>query len=652
MFVSYPLMSGQRAAFNTEGRRSFLLWGLVMLMGVVLPVVGEISSPLVFDWKKVASVYAGRIDQLRAVTTDTAGNTYLVGASASEVQGLNLITLKLGPAGQVLWQVEYDGEGGDDIPNAVVVSLDGDVYVTGSSINGAGNTDIVTLRYTEEGSPSPFWSDDGAGDGVRRYDGDVSGFDSGLQVLVDANGSAYVAAGSAGPGTFSDILLLKYSLNGVLFWEVRYDGPGHFTDTPKSLKFTASGNLLVLGESAGDGTEADWVLLQLDVNGNPASAWPDAGSGSGVRRYNHSGTSFDVPAAMQSDGSGAVYVAGTVTTSGAKDIVVAKFNPAGVLAWATSYNGEGTRNDEAVSLVLDTTGDVIVAGNTDRSVSGWDMVLLRLTETGNYSSVWADEGDGAGVRRHASDGSVTDMATGVGLGAGGYLYLGGYSFAAATADDAWALVYRRDGTFLGGISFDDETGASERPIRLLLASGDRLIMAGTSFGSSGEDDLFAVSFGIKPLLDLVADHAVVTTGKARVFSLPMANPSAYTYQWFRNGEILAGADEHMLTVSVQGAGQSGEYTVTVGNDFGLMEYVAGEITHLATSWTSVSGTELRLTGKSGARLLVDHADSVTGGIIWSPVNDITLGAGTSIVTDAGASGLPRRFYRVRRVANE
>lgn len=58
--------------------------------------------------------------------------------------------------------------------------------------------------------------------------------------------------------------------------------------------------------------------------------------------------------------SGNAYFQDTLT--GNEDMVILKFDPDGMLLWATFYGGEGT--DQGISLDITQDGDVIVAGNT------------------------------------------------------------------------------------------------------------------------------------------------------------------------------------------------------------------------------------------------------------------------------------------------
>jgi hypothetical protein len=154
-------------------------------------------------------------------------------------------------------------------------------------------------------------------------------------------------------------------------------------------------------------------------------------------------TANDEAKAVATDPAGNVYVAGrfsgsvdfdpgdaevTLTSAGGTDAYVAKYTPAGSLAWvrqvgvATNVRGYGVAVDPAGYVV--TTGwftgtgqfGAVVAGNPVglTSAGGADAVVLKLNASGGYA--WAARLGGAG----------TEEGYGVAVGAAGNIYATGF----------------------------------------------------------------------------------------------------------------------------------------------------------------------------------------------------------------------------------
>src|SRR5262245_21347890 len=128
-----------------------------------------------------------------------------------------------------LWVREYAGPaGGNDVAEAVAIDRLGNIVDTGSSSGAGGSDDYLTAKYA---------GTNGALRWERRYNGPANRYDQAVAVAVDQNGNAAVT-GWSNNGTNDDIYTAKYAAsNGAVIWEVRYDGPGKYFDTGKSVAF-------------------------------------------------------------------------------------------------------------------------------------------------------------------------------------------------------------------------------------------------------------------------------------------------------------------------------------------------------------------------------------------------------------------------------
>jgi uncharacterized delta-60 repeat protein len=630
------------------GEFQFLVRALFCVLPFVLSGIAQAGTPpLVPDLVVKTGVYAGRADQFKASTTDASGNLYLTGTTSTPANGLNFVTVKMDAAGQILWTAEYDGAAGqDDTARAITVDTQGDVYVTGNSVNARGDTDLVVVHYNSSGQFSGNWAG-GSGKilGVRTFDGNAQSYDDGVMVKVDANGFVYVVGSSVGDGTFNDIVLIKYNQLGDLLWRVVYDGPGHFSDSPVFLKLMPGGNVLVGGESTGGNEDSDWTFLLYDQNGNRVESWAD----NGVLRFDFATGSYDLPTDAVIDANGDIFVAGTVLPPGGNtDMALIRINSGGTVAWSVYYDGPASGTDQTAAIVQDTNGDLIVAGTSQGAGTGNDIVLLRYTSNGLPSTLWPDQGDGMGVRRYTSDGENEDQAATLKSDAQGNLDVGGFTFDATTQYDFLIPVFSRRGELWGVGRYDGGTTESERIVNLQVDNASHVYALGTLFGNEGDNQLLTVRFGVKPLFDITAGHQMSLAGKPVTFAItpPAGN---FSYQWQRNGLDINLAQSASYQLPVAALESAGDYFVTVSNAYGSMNYPVSELTVTSLAWSSGSGTTVFVAGRNGAGIVVDYTDTLSNSISWTALSSLTLGTGTASVRDGAAASQNTRFYRVRRI---
>lgn len=155
----------------------------------------------------------------------------------------------------------------------------------------------------KDGKQDEFWSD--------RYETKPGDKDSQpTDMVVDKNGNIYVIGIIDTLKTDVDWLILKYTPDGTLLWENRYNGTGNDIDRPGCLTVDAAGDVYVTGESYGKtGSDAE-DLSQLDImtikfdGANGRKIWEDRYDGPGQRR--------DGAAKIALDNAGHVNVFGNI----------------------------------------------------------------------------------------------------------------------------------------------------------------------------------------------------------------------------------------------------------------------------------------------------------------------------------------------------
>lgn len=134
--------------------------------------------------------------------------------------------------------------------------------------------------------------------------------------------------------------------------------------------------------------------------------------------YNGTGSNSDDIKAMVVDSSGNVYVTGNSTPAPlgyGTDIVTIKYNSAGVQQWLASFNGTINNNDFADAIAIDASGNVYITGQTEGGITDFDIVTIKYNSAGIEQWVSTYNGTGSGA----------DIGLAIAVGASGDVYITG-----------------------------------------------------------------------------------------------------------------------------------------------------------------------------------------------------------------------------------
>lgn len=340
-------------------------------------------------------------DRATAIAVDNYGNVYVTGWAHMEPLDagdeilcgtIDYVTIKYDSYGNQMWMKVYAGPGGgDDIPSAILLDREGNVYVTGTSRSSANKEDYLTIKYNNNGVQQ--W--------VARYDGVSHDADFANAFALDGSSGVYVTGKSYKSGQMADYVTVKYNNEGIQEWTSRYNGPGNGDDIAYSIAIDVNYNSYITGTSKGT-SNTDYATVKISPNGS--QVW--------AQRYNGTGNGVDEARSLILDPYGSCYVTGfSMGTTSNYDYATLKYDPSGNQIWVQRYNGPGNGIDKAWKINLIKKPcltdypcwnfDLYVTGQSIGSGTGNDFCTVKYDQFGMQK--W--------VCRYASSGSIEDIST-------------------------------------------------------------------------------------------------------------------------------------------------------------------------------------------------------------------------------------------------
>jgi hypothetical protein len=352
--------------------------------------------------------------------------------------------------------------------------------------------------------------------------------DKAAAIAADPLGDCYVTGFSTGTATGRDFLTIKYNPGGDTLWTQRTSGPGNAADQATAIAYGPGPNVYATGYAT-VGSNTDFLTIRYRA-GTGETLW--------TRRYDGVSSGADQAAAIATDGSGGVYVAGYTTVSSHTEAVLVKYDslgaqqwvcripsqagdnssvatalavgrnqsacicgwmragaaltdyfaarvrPAGDTAWVRTYTGAPAGFDTAYAIALDNSGDAYVTGGSQNSTTDYDYATVKYDSLGNL--VWVSRYDGTAQE--------DDVAAAIAVDSLGRACVTGYSFGTGNHYEDYATVrYSPTGETLwvrryhGGSGDDDA-----RALGLDRAGG--VYVTGFSESNNNGDDIYTVKY--------------------------------------------------------------------------------------------------------------------------------------------------------------
>jgi hypothetical protein len=301
------------------------------------------------------------------------GLVYVTGFGAREffngVTPADYGTAKLSPEGSNVWVRMTDVYNSSwwDRSDKVAVDDSGNVYVAGCTVWGCGSSRILTcyrkygfVKYDPQGNR--LWTT-----GVPGGAGSLN-VEEVVAFAVSGGHVYFTAIGDSG-----SFYTGQLRGDGTPEWAQRMLNAGG--GGVSAMAVNRSGEILLAGT---DIVDAGWhtSFITFKANGAGNVVWQASYSG-GVVGYHQS-------VAMALDDAGNTYVTGWLDQSPTNsDWATIKYSPAGVQQWVQQYDGPAHRVDEARAIAVDASGAVYVAGTQTTTNGSIETVLIKYADLTN-----------------------------------------------------------------------------------------------------------------------------------------------------------------------------------------------------------------------------------------------------------------------------
>jgi uncharacterized delta-60 repeat protein len=386
----------------------------------------------------------------------------------AQVRGPNEISLATSGGVQEAWVARYDGPGNDfDAAEAIAADSSGNIYVTGRSSDPDFSTHYATVKYNSAGQEQ--W--------VARYYGPTNYQEAPTAIAIDNSGNVYVTGYSFGSANNYDFATIKYGPAGQEQWVARYNGPNNGDDGAEGIAVDGSGNVYVTGVSRNADGFSDYVTIKYNSAGQ--ELWV-------ARYYSRPGNYPDEAAAIAIDGSGNAYVTGSSLfyTAASYDYGTIKYNPAGQQQWVACYNGSGNRDDYAVAIAVDNSGNVYVTGSSWGSGTDYDYATIKYNSAGQQE--W--------VARYNGPQNGSDYPRAIAIDTSGNVYVTGESTGLDTGFDYATVKYNSTGREQWVVRYDGPASLDDEPHAIAADDTGNVYVTGESPGLGTDYDYATIRY--------------------------------------------------------------------------------------------------------------------------------------------------------------
>ncbi|PBQ33317.1 hypothetical protein CNR22_16550 [Sphingobacteriaceae bacterium] len=456
--------------------------------------------------------YAGGLDyNSSTIATDANGNSYMTGlfngtasfgtVSVTSPSHPEVFVAKYDLNGICLWVRHFGGNDPDVYGNegkSIAVDASGNCYVTGTfhgsvnnvvsvgsfSLSGTGKREIFTVKYDANGNEQ--WANQPSNSGTMN--------NYAKSITVDGSGNSYITGYlGGGPNVFGTTAALS--------------GPGAYI-----IMYNSSG-VAQWSTKLGNGN-ADALCVANDVNGNAY-----------VSGYLQNTETFAASSPI------------TLTSTGMRDVFLAKIGSTGILAWVKQF-GVGTSTAPSTpaaygkGISVDGLGNIFLTGDYQKKLivgsttllgsgpSSTDAFIAKFDLNGN--PLWAYS------TSNANGTGVNARGTGVKANNAGDCFFTGYYYPSSgpqqNTPSFCGLIFPSSGNQItyvikinaGGSTawgqFSSGVGSSSIPAGISIDQADNVYIAGNNQGTQVMGSTTITSNGGYDVLIAKIGNATLTTG--------------------------------------------------------------------------------------------------------------------------------------------
>ena len=377
-----------------------------------------------------------------------AGNVY------TELIGKNFAIARYNADGSM--DSSFNGNGkqitainGTDEGYALAIQKDGKIILSGYTYTTSSNTIFALVRYNKNGSPDSTFN----GNGKQTANAGNMYIMPGTGVGLQANGKIIVA-GCTLTGTNYDFAVARFNENGSP--DISFGINGIITtdintsdDYTGSVTIQSDDKIVLAGYSYLGGNQL-FSLARYDTDGVADNNFGVAGKLSGD--YNQGNTRYNATV-IQVDGK--VVVAGTTWNGLDNDFAIARYNTNGSADLSFGDKGNVSTNfggtEEAVAIVIQADGKIIVAGASTNNVNQYQFAVARYNTNGTLDNTFTNIG-----KQLVSAIGNADICKSVALQADGKIVLAGSTFTDLNYDSSRFALVRLNNNGTPDNTFSDD----------------------------------------------------------------------------------------------------------------------------------------------------------------------------------------------------
>ncbi len=372
----------------------------------------------------------------------------------------------------VVWSAGHNGPAnGTDLVARVATDPSGNVIVAGHETTGTG-LDWRVQKFNSAGVSQ--W--------VSTFNGPANGTDEVYDVGTDPVGAVFVTGSTSVAGQSYNWQTIKYSPTGSTLWVSTYNGAISGDDRAYGLAVDPGGNVIATGFETTSAQGQNLLTIKYDGT-TGATLWSAS--------YNCPANTNEYACDAAADSAGNVIVAGTENRTDlgqGGNLLVVKYSASGTPLWQKSVDGgTGGGWDEAWSVAVDGTDNVIVAGQLTQAVGGSNAVVLKYDSGGTL--LWS--------RTYNNASNSTDVAYAVAADVSGNIVAGGREVRSDLGEgDNWILLqYAATGALLCTSAYDGAMNSNDFIRGVALDSSGSLYAAGTETVAGQGNNWLVIKYG-------------------------------------------------------------------------------------------------------------------------------------------------------------